>query len=292
MRTLENDPVSLASNLRGACGPPQKTLLGLSETGELFVSKDAGGWAPLAFNSLYEGYYPPCVFTAVAYCSGTYYATGTDPGGGLRLYSSLLCGVWEPVGLVSTPLFGGAREAEGPCVSILCDEASSQLFLVCASGDLVVLPGCPKCVSIRRISDCAVLGAEMRSGEIIIETADGTPRVVPLADVSQIRVSRSHAAELVKAGAMLIDTRDEAEHNARTEYATGGTDHATGSVHGSVCIPLETLADRINTIIAGTVMVFFCEFGSRADQAARFARERGYARVYSMGGLRPYTYVD
>lgn len=267
------------SGMAAVCGNPDGLLLGLSPAGELYTAQGAAAFLPVDFNGLYQGYYPPCRFTAVAFCDGAYCAAGTGPQGETMLYRSLLGGVWEPANLVMQTPTGAVRRPMGPCVAILHHGASGQLLLVCQNGQLVTLPDCPKCVSIRSISAEPLLAAALEGEELVAATISGRQLRLPVAGAVQYRVSRGFTAALLQGGGVLADVRN-------------ADDHEENGLPQSVCLPLQALEQGLAAYAQSTPLVFYCENGAKADQAARYARQQGYSKAYSMGGLLPNTYLD
>jgi phage shock protein E len=75
---------------------------------------------------------------------------------------------------------------------------------------------------------------------------------------------------------MLIDVRTPEEF-------------ASGHIEGSVNIPVESLADRLNEVPRDLPLVVYCRTGNRSATAARILVDAGYAPVYDLGGLQSWV---
>jgi phage shock protein E len=76
----------------------------------------------------------------------------------------------------------------------------------------------------------------------------------------------------IKAGATILDVRTP------DEYRDGG-------YPGSVNIPLQVLAARINEVPKDKPVVVYCLSGGRSAQAARLLKSSGWTDVVNAGGL-------
>lgn len=255
--------------LTDICG--KQTRLALSGEGTLWKEAD-GEWTPLGFNETYAGYYPACVFTALTYTRSGFVAAGLDERGAPHVFRSLLGGVWNETQLLAALPEGGYARAEGRINAILSDDAG-QIFLLCEDGILVTLPDCPKCVKLMRAADEPLLGGRIEGSAVVICTASGEIRV-PYGEAAQYRVSYGYAAQKLARGGVLIDMRIEPAGELPVSPKT------LRAVPETVCETLEGL-ERDGFI------AFVCDFGSRADTAAAYARAHGYRRAASLGGARP-----
>lgn len=84
---------------------------------------------------------------------------------------------------------------------------------------------------------------------------------------SQLDASLSEA---LKQGATIIDVRTEAEY-------------ATGHVEGSKNIPLDTLAQSIESLKNHKQLVLCCRSGARSGQAKSFLESYGFKQVVNGG---------
>lgn len=243
--------------------------LGRSPDGALFVKEEAG-FVPYDFNKMYAGYYPACTFTALARAGGLFLLAGQDGEGAPHVFSSLLGGVWEERSLVARHPLLGERRAQGRITRILYDGEKGQVFLLCGR-QLITLPDCPRCL---RITDLAGEGEDawLEGREVIIRLRGGGGQRIPLDKVAQYRISREYLAGLLAQGGLLVDLRALGESPA-------------GLWEGACSVPMEEAPEWLEGQERGRPLVFFCRTGVNADQMARYARGRGFARVYSMGEL-------
>ena len=87
------------------------------------------------------------------------------------------------------------------------------------------------------------------------------------------KVSPEKARALVKDGARLVDVRTTAEH-------------AAGHIQGSVNVPVQELAKRVEEIgDKQKPVVVYCASGMRSATAAGILRRAGYAEVHDLGAM-------
>lgn len=252
--------------------------IGRTSQGDLFVRRE-GAWEAHDFNALHKGYYPRCVFTALARAGGLFYLAGVDGEGRPHIFTSLLGGVWEERGLTAKHPLKGEVRATGKVLRILYDEVENQVFLLCGNGQLVTLPDCPKCLSILELREKDVADGRIADREIVVRFADESEQRISLEKAVQYRVAASFMRELLLRGGVVVDVRTAQEY-------------LQDALPGSVNVPLEEL----DTWLAGQEkkreVVFVCRTGALADVAVRYARRQGFARAYSMGGTNLFAHVE
>lgn len=91
--------------------------------------------------------------------------------------------------------------------------------------------------------------------------------------MTDIRIARAKAHELVAAGAKLIDVRTPEEF-------------AGGAVPGAVNVPVQVIAAEIDRFAkTDDTIVLYCKSGMRSDMAAKILRGMGFAQSYNLGGI-------
>lgn len=86
-------------------------------------------------------------------------------------------------------------------------------------------------------------------------------------------------SDLVKQKALIIDVRDQDEHDA-------------GSIESSRLIPLTQLRDRLEDIPKTQPIYVYCQVGIRGYLATRILKQNGYPQVKNLdGGYRTYMEV-
>lgn len=86
-------------------------------------------------------------------------------------------------------------------------------------------------------------------------------------------------SDLVKQKALIIDVRDQDEHDA-------------GSIESSRLIPLTQLRDRLEDIPKTQPIYVYCQVGIRGYLATRILKQNGYSQVKNLdGGYRTYMEV-
>ena len=86
----------------------------------------------------------------------------------------------------------------------------------------------------------------------------------------EIDVTPEQAAELIRAGAQLVDVREDYEYEA-------------GRIEGSARVGLNRLAAEAGTLDRETPVLFYCRVGARSAMAAQAFRRAGF-EAYSLGG--------
>ena len=105
------------------------------------------------FNRKYEGFYP-------ALHNGLYRETGSqnhflagiDKDGCPHLFWSLTGSEWEEKKLLFRSNFGSVRRPESEIIEILEEPDEGQIYLICAAGEIVILPDCPKCITMKWVN--------------------------------------------------------------------------------------------------------------------------------------------
>lgn len=241
------------------------TWMGLDDQGSLWISKGSSTsgeeWKPVLFNQTYQGYYPECRFTAIGATEKDYVAAGIGEDGLPYVFRSLMGGVWESVNLVCGSRLFGYRRASGRIVEILYDLRSKQLFMPCANGELLTIPDCPKCAKIQKVTEERIAGGAFSEDyrHMILMTETGHKLQIGLEEAVQIRVSPDYADQKIKEGGVLADLREMEE---------------------------DDVGDWLKTQPKNRFIAFICHYGVQADRAARYAREKGYEKAYSLGRAR------
>lgn len=91
-------------------------------------------------------------------------------------------------------------------------------------------------------------------------------------DSPEIDVDPTRAAELIAAGAEMIDVREPYEREA-------------GYIEGTRHIELERLASQAETIDRGRPVIFQCRLGARSAMAAQAFRTSGFDAYSLAGGI-------
>ena len=256
------------------CGPTAygNYRLAITETGGLLRSEDESDWQGYDFNAQYEGYLPPCRFTALACDDDLVYLAGMALKDNRPcLFTSISGGVWTRRSLIMYHLLDGMKPLNSEICRILCYKRMRQVFLICRNGELATLSDCPKCLRIQTVTDMEVADAALNDYNITLSLVCGGSVCVPLDDALQFRISPDFAEKKRASGAILIDMRDSIEH------AAGGLPH-------SVNVPYESVIDWLYKQPKNGIYIFICRTGINADNAARLARAAGYANAFSLGG--------
>ncbi len=249
------------------------------------------------FNREYAGYYVPCIFTALCHAGGQYLLAGVDEAGSPHLFLSLQGGVWEERSLASPNPLSYVRRLTDRVVEILYEEEENQFYLICRNGEAAVLPDCPKCMRLFQLrpagkpSDSYVTGAGMADKRglggpcLQLRWSDGGLQEIPLSRLRQYRVSVSFAAQLMKNGGRLIDVGRGFEGEPEEPAIRGLMGRSE-----KVCI--SQLEERLESADRRECLIFVCDTGRLADEAAEYARRHGFHRAFSLGGTKEWLHVN
>lgn len=125
----------------------------------------------------------------------------------------------------------------------------------------------------------ALLAEQPRNANITMLT-DGRLMLLSKADFTQLiadpalhYVSYAQAQHMVQAGAIWLDTRSHAEHNAKT-------------IIGSINLPLPALRANVKELNTYGKYIAFCDNGNRAAAAGFLLRQMGFSAYVLSDGLR------
>ncbi len=261
--------------------------IALDKEGNLWKSN--AEWQPIAFNENYQGYYPFCTFTAIAATDVDFVAAGMGEDGLPYVYRSVMGGVWESANLLAGSPLNGFVRASGKVNRIVYDGTSRQIFLLCANGELVTMPDCPKCVRVRKVTDCALVDGQIQteingllpeqsiSGQrLVLINERGEKIILNQYEMTQVRASLSYVREQLKKGGFLVDLRKK--EGAETDFLGGIRKEQV--LH----IESEELEEWLSVQPRELFVAFLCEYGTQADEAAHYARRHQFSRAYSLGG--------
>lgn len=118
--------------------------IGVTDTGEIFTSKDGRNWDVNNFNKTYEGYYSKVSFVGVAVGAGSIAVTGITDRNAPAVFISTRGTVWS-----ERPLnyFQGEEQfelTELP-VGITADLKRDEFVLECTDDVFFILPPCSHC---------------------------------------------------------------------------------------------------------------------------------------------------
>jgi len=106
-------------------------------------------------------------------------------------------------------------------------------------------------------------------GTVVLSACGGGADSAAVENISPVAYNQEYAPSTDH---LLIDVR------TRGEYAAG---HIAGSVN----IPVEELASRLDEVPQGQPIVVYCRSGNRSAQAAGILANAGYADIYDLGGI-------
>lgn len=260
-------------------------------------------WQPVSFNENYAGYYPACTFTAIAATDVDFVAVGNGEDGLPYVYRSLMGGVWESANLMVGSTLNGFVRASGKINQMLYDHQTRQIFLLCDNGELVTMPDCPKCVRVRKVTDCALVAGRVedesgawnvsragRSGNVrygasgprlLLVNARSEEIILNAYEMTQVRASFTYVKEQLEQGGWLIDLRGK----KRAGMSAGISPEQV------LYMCMDEVVEWLEEQPEETFLAFLCEYGTQADEAAHYARRRHFPRAYSLGGAGELLHV-
>lgn len=271
--------------------------IALDKDGNLWKSN--AEWQPIAFNENYQGYYPFCTFTAIAATDVDFVAAGMGEDGLPYVYRSVMGGVWESANLLAGSPLNGFVRATGKVNRIVYDDTSRQIFLLCANGELVTMPDCPKCVRVRKVTDCALVDGKIQtelkgllpeqstSGkQLVLINERGEKIILNQYEMTQVRASLSYVREQLQKGGFLVDLRRKEGTKICPQDILGGI-----GKEQILRIESEELEEWLFEQPKELFLAFLCEYGTQADEAAHYARRHQFSRAYSLGGAGELFHV-
>lgn len=118
-------------------------LAGVSDRGELVLSRDGSTWTVLDFNAEYAGFYPRMDFVAISAGGGSLMVAGTGEDGRPQVFVSSRGSVWNARSLA----YDGTRLPESAPEGLDYDPVQDAFYLSFQNGGLMTLPGCTHCNS-------------------------------------------------------------------------------------------------------------------------------------------------
>lgn len=94
-------------------------------------------------------------------------------------------------------------------------------------------------------------------------------------DIDEYDIDKEKMNELVKKGAILLDTRSPQEYEE-------------GHLDGAILIPEYELNKRAEKELSDkdSIIIVYCQTGSRSNKAKKLLQKKGYKNVYNLyGGL-------
>ena len=123
---------------------------------------------------------------------------------------------------------------------------------------------------------------------VIMKITDPSLRDPPASQSPKVKetghITADEALRILESGktALLIDVRSVEEHEARY-------------IPGSICVPLDAILENLDTAALpsdkGTVIIVYCQKGSRSLSAYNALKAAGYSNVYNLGGIDDWPYA-
>jgi rhodanese-related sulfurtransferase len=106
-------------------------------------------------------------------------------------------------------------------------------------------------------------------GSVVLSACGGGAESAGVQNISPVAYNQDYSPNNQH---LLIDVRTPGEY-------------AAGHIAGSVNIPVEELAGRLDEVPQGTPIVVYCRSGNRSATASRILVDAGYSNVYDLGGI-------
>lgn len=300
-----------------------RTRLALDRDGNLWKaqvkSDEVPDWQPVLFNENYAGYYPACMFTSITATDVDFVAAGNGEDGLPYVYRSLMGGVWESANLMAGSALNGFVRASGKINQMLYDHQTRQIFLLCDNGELVTMPDCPKCVRVRKVTDCALVacrvegeGSAEENGSVeeegcvgmggcesrlVLTNLRGEEIVLNAYEMTQVRASFSYVGEQLKKGGWLVDLRRRRQDGRVRPAGDGRSEMEQNNLPIKISpeqvlyMNMDEVEEWLEEQSKETFLAFLCEYGTQADEAAHYARRQHFPRAYSLGGAGELLHV-
>jgi len=146
-----------------------------------------------------------------------------------------------------------------------------RLYAGCDDGLVVVFTKCVKCYKLKRLCGIDIKSMHIEGDTIYV--SDGTRTLkFNMTDIGGDSIEAEEANILAAEGGVLVDVRSAEEFSGK-------------SVEGSVNIPVENIRKGLVSYSKDTALIFYCESGSRANEAVKIAKAMGFTNVYNLGSI-------
>lgn len=144
-----------------------------------------------------------------------------------------------------------------------------RLYAGCDEGLVIVFTDCSKCNKLKRVAAFDIKQMSITDGRLY--AGDGVKKFeIDMSKLGGDEIEADEARVLVTKGAILADVREAKEF-------------AQESLKGALNIPLDVIPQKLGDYNKDTVMIFFCENGTKSDAAVRIAKSMGYVNAYNLG---------
>ena len=96
------------------------------------------------------------------------------------------------------------------------------------------------------------------------------------------------ASQKITPKAYVTDYVEQATSHILVDVRTP-QEYAEGHIAGSINIPLQELASRMNEIPMDIPAIIYCRSGNRSAQAMKILADAGYTNIYDLGGIIQWT---
>lgn len=253
-------------------------ITGIASNSERCICVTAGGMALISENGeeFTEISYSDCYggsieFDGIIAVKSGFFAYGTDCGNTFAL-TTQLGGVWAKRDLNVYSL--GAMFDIGRLKVTDAVSFGNQGVLSLENGGALVMPECPKCNILRKISEQNIYAAAENQGGIIFAGEGYFYKILDFDTLRQHKIKLPAALEMLSRGAELIDVRD------RSEYAVY-------RIEKSINIPLSELEKRLAERCSdkNQPVIFCCKTGAKSALACNISKSLGYTEIYDLGGI-------
>lgn len=277
----EEIPMATSQTLIGLAVTVDR-LVAISAETDVFISEDGEEWEYQNFNKVYDGMYPPYVFTRLVGAGETFFVLGYPaemPNKPLIMYTSY-GDVWMQKELM---MLNGeyVTGEENLFIYDICFNID-QIVGVLNDGEILSITNCIKCNESTKLdTDKDLWTTSVQEGGVLVCGEDFFSYVIDGKQIRQDKIQAEQAKyEIDNYGAYLIDVREDDELIA------------DGYIPGSIHIPLAEVEERLPEVVPDLYdeIIFYCASGKRSQTATELAVEMGYASVYNLGGLSDWPY--
>lgn len=256
-------------------------IMTVTNDSDIFKSIDGDTWDEQNYNELYEGLSESLYFTGILNLNGNFIIFGHDPynpdapivissssggevwsTGTLRKINNADPGEFYPLEINSACYFGG------------------ELMTVCSGGRVLTFTDCPTCNMLVEIKESDLRCISIAQDVVLIAGDNFEFDVLPAKDLRQDRISLEQAEiEIAANGAVVIDVREEEEYKE-------------GHIPGAIYIHADEVEERLTEEVPdpNTVLIFYCDHGSKSQAAMETALDLGYYNAFNLGSIDDWPY--